>query len=393
MTKLNYIDLFAGCGGLSLGFYQAGLAGVFAIEKDKMAFETLKTNLINKVNHFNWPEWLPIKEHDINSVIKEYENKLKSLNGKIDIVGGGPPCQGFSFAGRRQENDIRNRLVDSYLKFIELVRPKAVFLENVRGFTVGFKNGNGRGEAKSEYVERRLKLLGYNISSRLIDFSDFGIPQRRIRFVLAGFLDKDPENFFDLLYGKKEDFIKSKGIKDLNTAWDAISDLEYKKIRHEMSAFEYGTYSKAKSAYQRLMRKGNEVACPDSHRFARHSEKVVRNFKYMLNHSDRNKPVDMNIRNMLGLKKRSIVPLAASVPCPTLTTLPDDYIHYSEPRILTVRECARIQSFPDWFKFSGKYTTGGKLRKFEVPRYSQVGNAIPPLFMEQAGIVMEGMLN
>jgi DNA (cytosine-5)-methyltransferase 1 len=73
--------------------------------------------------------------------------------------------------------------------------------------------------------------------------------------------------------------------------------------------------------------------------------------------------------------------------------LPDDYIHYSEPRILTVREYARIQSFPDWFKIKGKYTTGGKMRTKEVPRYSQIGNAIPPLFAEQAGLVIKEMLS
>ena len=77
---------------------------------------------------------------------------------------------------------------------------------------------------------------------------------------------------------------------------------------------------------------------------------------------------------------------------PTLTTHPDDYVHYCEPRILTVREYARIQTFPDWFEFKGKYTTGGKLRKVEVPRYTQIGNAIPPLFGELAGMVIKEML-
>jgi DNA (cytosine-5)-methyltransferase 1 len=89
------------------------------------------------------------------------------------------------------------------------------------------------------------------------------------------------------------------------------------------------------------------------------------------------------------LKKRSITPLAGDDVCPTITSLPDDYIHYSEPRIMTVREYARIQSFPDNFEFKGKYTSGGKRRKMEVPRYTQIGNAIPPLFAEQAGLVLK----
>ena len=92
------------------------------------------------------------------------------------------------------------------------------------------------------------------------------------------------------------------------------------------------------------------------------------------------------------MKKSSTKHLAESEPTPTLTTLPDDYIHYSEPRILTVREYARIQSFSDDYIFLGKYTTGGKRRTSEVPRYSQIGNAIPPLFGELAGIALQEML-
>ena len=92
------------------------------------------------------------------------------------------------------------------------------------------------------------------------------------------------------------------------------------------------------------------------------------------------------------MKKSCIIPLDGDEKSPTLTTLPDDYIHYCDARILTVREYARIQSFDDWFEFRGKYTTGGLMRKKEVPRYSQIGNAIPPLFMEQSGAVLRVMV-
>ena len=112
------IDLFAGCGGLSLGLYQAGWEGLFAIEKNAFAFETLKYNLIDNKKHFNWPDWLPQTEHDINEVLKKYPKQLKSLRGKVDLVAGGPPCQGFSMAGKRVEEDVRNQLVFSYIKFI-----------------------------------------------------------------------------------------------------------------------------------------------------------------------------------------------------------------------------------------------------------------------------------
>jgi DNA (cytosine-5)-methyltransferase 1 len=92
-----------------------------------------------------------------------------------------------------------------------------------------------------------------------------------------------------------------------------------------------------------------------------------------------------------GIKKHSVVPLHPHRPSHTLTTLPDDFIHYSEPRILTVRECARLQSFPDWYAFKGKYTTGGHRRKRECPRYTQVGNAVPPLVAELLGNIVHGI--
>ena len=98
-------------------------------------------------------------------------------------------------------------------------------------------------------------------------------------------------------------------------------------------------------------------------------------------------------RARFQLKKSSTKILEANKPTPTITTLPDDYIHYCEPRIMTVREYARIQSFPDTYQFKGKYTTGGKRRTQEVPRYSQIGNAIPPLFGEQAGLVLKQLIN
>jgi DNA (cytosine-5)-methyltransferase 1 len=141
------------------------------------------------------------------------------------------------------------------------------------------------------------------------------------------------------------------------------------------------------------MRNGSKKSKPDSHRFSNHDKKIITRFAYILNNCKRNLSICKKVREKFKLKKRCITPLAENKACPTLTTLPDDYIHYNEPRILTVREYARIQSFDDWFEFRGNYTTGGKLRIKDVPRYSQVGNAIPPLFGEQSGRVFKEMLS
>ena len=130
----------------------------------------------------------------------------------------------------------------------------------------------------------------------------------------------------------------------------------------------------------------------DSHRFPNHRNETVVKFRYIINNLPKGRNIVKDIKFKYRTKKSYVVLLDQDQPSPTLTSLPDDYIHYSEPRILTVREYARIQTFPDWFEFKGKYTTGNTLRRKEVPRYTQVGNAIPPLFAEQCGLVLKQML-
>ena len=174
MGKYKYIDLFAGCGGLSLGLYNSNhWHGVFAVEKSEDAFLTLKHNLIDNKSHFSWPEWLTKEHHDINELLEKHSRELEQLQGEIDLVVGGPPCQGFSLAGRRIEDDTRNTLVLSYLKMIELVKPKAILFENVKGFGLGFvQKGNGttnskkRSKPMSEIVLEKMHNLGYYATSR-----------------------------------------------------------------------------------------------------------------------------------------------------------------------------------------------------------------------------------
>lgn len=406
--KKTYIDLFAGCGGLSLGLYNSGLwKGQFAIEKSPDAFETLHYNLIEKKSHFEWPNWLPKQNHDINEVIKNHKDNLKLLRGKIDLVAGGPPCQGFSTAGRRIEGDSRNELIKSYIKFIRLVQPKVIFFENVKGFTQKFDKNKIKGKIYSEYVTNALEydspngdFQGYKVEGKLIDFSEFGVPQKRTRFILVG-IRKDIANqiksngFFEQIQKQKETFLIKKGIGLTNSLEDAISDLL--KINEVVSpdtkSFTAGLYNPIQSNYQKLLRDKVDSNIPDSHRFAKHSEDTLRKFEFILQNAEKNKTLSNELKERFNLKKRTVIPLSGQTPTPTITTLPDDYIHYCEPRIFTVREYARIQSFNDWYEFKGKYTTGGKRRTQEVPRYSQIGNAIPPLFGEQAGLILNSVLN
>ena len=401
--QLTYIDLFAGCGGLSLGLHQAGWKGVFAIEKSPDAFKTLKHNLIYKKHHFMWPEWLPQSNLDINSVLENYQGQLKSLQGKIDMVAGGPPCQGFSTAGRRKEDDVRNGLIKSYLRFIMLVRPNVIFFENVKGFTLKFEKNKSKGIAYSQYVLRALKFMGYEVEGKMVDFSKYGIPQKRTRFILVGVKKEiavkekvNVEDFFKLITRNKKAFLAEKDLPQNPNLGSAISDLLKKNglaNTPDRKNFFSGLYSKPKSKYQKYLRSDTNDIIPNSHSFPKHGKDIEKRFKYFLQSQVANKNINEKARKKFEISKHTIIPLCANNKTPTITTLPDDYIHYCEPRILTVREYARIQSFPDWFEFQGKYTTGGKQRTKEVPRYTQIGNAIPPLFGEQAGAVLNKMIN
>ncbi|GMO32501.1 MAG: DNA cytosine methyltransferase [Termitinemataceae bacterium] len=398
--KKNYIDLFAGCGGLSLGLHLAGWQGLFAVEKSPFAFETLKYNLIDNKHHFDWPEWLECRQHDIYEVLKNHKSQLLSLRGKIDLVAGGPPCQGFSTAGKRIENDVRNKLVYSYVEFINLVRPHLILFENVKGFTYAFppKNKDDTPIPYSKIVIEKLHKMGYDIKSQIIDLYDYGVPQIRKRFILVGSLNNNASEFIKKINARKLDFLHNKGLLEKANVADAISDLLQSagiKQCPDRKGFYAGVYAESKSNYQKTMREGyaRKNNIPDSHSFAHHNETTQKLFSTLLSeYPFRNKKIANNERKQWNIKKRGITILDANAPCPTLTTHPDDYIHYSEPRILTVREYARIQSFPDWYEIKKKYTTGGMLRKKEVPRYTQIGNAIPPLFAEQAGLALKDML-
>ncbi len=136
----------------------------------------------------------------------------------------------------------------------------------------------------------------------------------------------------------------------------------------------------------------SKQAIPDSHRFAKQRKETINLFVDLMKVSPEAIRITPKMELVNGLKKRGITPLKADCVCPTITSIPDDFIHYSEPRIMTVRESARIQSFPDDYIFLGRYTTGGTRRKDEVPRYTQVANAVPPLFAEQVGIALKGMI-
>lgn len=389
--KPTYIDLFAGCGGLSYGLGEAGWQGLFAVEKSPMAFATFEHNLLGKESHFKWPKWLPKKALDIEELLDAHSDKLRKLRGKVDLVAGGPPCQGFSMAGKRQEDDARNSLINYYLKIVDIVQPKVVFFENVSGIARRFKGPDGKmGMKHSDRIAKHLCKLGYELpEQRILNFAEYGLPQSRRRFIMVAVRKGDASLFFDELERRKEPFLREKGLSLTMGTEAALSDLLRSHGEGDCpdgGSFQSGRYGKARNGFQRLMREGKKKgAIVDSHRFPRHFPKTIEVFENLLKFAPTNVGLRGEKAKALGVKKRNVTLLDSAEPSPTILSIPDDYVHYSEPRIMTVRECARLQTFPDNFEFVGKYTTGGKLRRVEVPRYTQVGNAIPPMFAELVG--------
>ncbi|MGJ0511178.1 DNA cytosine methyltransferase [Methylocystis sp.] len=389
---LIFVDAFAGCGGLSLGLMNAGLQGLFAIEQDPFAFSTLRTNLIGnkKTPTFEWPAWLPKEAISVETLISGYESELRGLRGTVDVLAGGPPCQGFSTAGRRRSNDPRNRLFKSYVELVGLIEPKIVLMENVRGFIVNF----GGDSSINNYAQELRGLLEkrYSVHERLLNLSQFGVPQQRTRYFLIAlhpdFGDADP---FKLVEEQLPGFLRRLNLQVPVSSWAAISDLEAEvggtRLSRDTTGFLEIRPASKRTAYQRLM--GPENPNMSDLRLARHAPEIQKRFRKIIStcHAEGrlNTTISTEMRDRYGLKKQALRVLDPDRPAPTITSMPDDLLHYKEARTLTVRENARLQSFPDWFAFQGKYTTGGERRRREVPRFTQVANAVPPLAARAIG--------
>lgn len=407
---MRFIDVFAGCGGLSLGLLKAGCHGVAAIEKNPMAFETLRHNLIDGQRYqFDWPAWLPKEAMSCEQFLTDYREQLPTLAGTIDLMVGGPPCQGFSLAGRRNPADPRNKMAEQYLELVKLVRPKFIVIENVSGFNSKFNESKRDDftddkyfkQSYAQYISEELERIGYSVSRGKLNCGNFGVPQNRHRYFIVCMRQGVHENLFERLALYGGDFKRAKNLNPEKSVsvQEAISDLETKNKKLKVSTdspakgFREIEYKEPDiiSPYLRLMRDGH-IGAPNSLRLPNHKADTIVQFIKIRQASEPGKSLSKVARDSLGLKKHAITVLAKNLPSPTITTLPDDIIHYSEPRILTARETARIQSFPDWFEFTGKYTTGGIARKLDCPRYTQIGNAVPPLLAEAIGLMLMGFI-
>jgi DNA (cytosine-5)-methyltransferase 1 len=404
---LKFVDVFAGCGGLSLGLERAGWECMVAIEKDQHAFQTYRENLLDNKPHGlrSWPSDVAVKPWDISCFRHECASFLENARGKVDLLAGGPPCQGFSHAGRRQVGDPRNSLFLDYLSLVADLKPKAVLIENVKGFTADFGGGlPGAGRNFAAELRERLEV-DYRIADTVLMASDFGVPQARARFFLVG-VRRDlgasvgVSAFFEQLHARAPAFLASRGLTPGTSARDALSDLEVdiagKVPCPETSGYLAIAYKGPRSRYQSAMN-AEHASAPSDTRLARHAPEIVARFADIIRNCAEdgrlNRSISKELRDRHGLRKMALRVLDPLSPAPTITSMPDDLLHYREPRTLTVRENARLQSFPDWFQFKGKFTTGGLARRREIPRFTQVANAVPPLLAEQIGACLAGLLH
>ncbi|PAF55085.1 DNA cytosine methyltransferase [Mycoplasmopsis agassizii] len=335
MSDYKIIDLFSGAGGFSLGFENAGFESILAIDKWNDAIETYNFNRNKKVG----------TTRDIFDFTNE---EIFNLNSKGEVVGiiGGPPCQGFSMVGTRDEKDERNTLYLQFVRFVEIIKPKFFILENVKGLLTMSK-----GFFKKDIVERFSKL-GYNVNYKILKASNYGVPQSRDRVFFIGLLSASfADKFFD--------FDKIIKMKEVSTK-DALSDLPDLDNNED-----HTTYArKPENQFQKEMRKNSKKIFNNV--VTNHTKQTIDIIKQVPDGGNIMclDPKYYSVRNYKSAFKR----MNSSLPSSTIDCGHRNYFHYSQNRVPTARESARLQSFPDRYIFTGNKSS----------QYTQVGNAVPP---------------
>ena len=401
IPKYTFIDLFAGCGGLSLGLERAGFTPLLVNELNP---DALSTYLLNRRDEFPW-----LCDNNVSNVkdLVLDENLLDRFHasirrdlgvdiykGELDLICGGPPCQGFSGLGIRRSYSVeKKQLPSNYLYqdmafLINKIRPKIFLFENVRGLLSSRWTDNGeKGEIFRDVLKTFRDIGAYHVRYKLVHAKDYGVPQNRPRILIVG-LRKD---VFPEPSTKSDDAVLAgflpKPIGGYPTIEELLSDLvDTRYVRGTVTE----TYPRApQNSVQRQLRTkrdGTVFAAGDAvseMEYSNHSDYIVEKFTEMIRNGG-------EIPERFRTKKfaQKVLPRTWGKDGPTITacSAPDDYVHFCQPRSLTVREWARLQTFPDWYVFAGKRTTGGLRRAGnpreglfdrELPKYTQIGNAVP----------------
>ncbi len=356
------IDLFAGAGGITEGFRKAGYTCVCANDFDEEAKHTFT---------FNHP-LIPYLLKDIREVTSaELLLKAGCNADEIDVMTGGPPCQGFSLAGQRLSDDSRNVLFREYIRIAKDIQPKVIFFENVYGI-MNMQNGRVLNAILAKFGE-----IGYQCKYALINAADYGVPQARPRFVLIGVRGSDKKiTFPETTHGKVIDDgqieLFEKEILPYVTVEEALSNLP--QIDQGEGEEEIKVIPSWKNTFQKE-RVGERIpGIIFNHRATKHSKAIQERYA-MIPQGRNNSVLPPEIRT----KKQNAYKLDVKLPSRTVTcNFRTDLIHPIMNRGLTVREAARLQSFDDDYCFFGNLTRKAKW----LTQDDQVGNAVPPLLAQ-----------
>ena len=399
MRKKYFVDLFAGCGGLSRGLENAGFVPAYVNEINNDALNTYLTNrdkinpLLRKKHHSNDIKQLVSKRGALLRLVNDLDSDYGVSKGELDLVTGGPPCQGFSIIGHRRSFQIsKNQLPYNYLykdmvKAIKHLNPKIFLFENVGGLLSSRWDNDGTNGEVWEDVRSSFGRLNYNIRHTIIHARQYGVPQNRPRVIMVGIRA-------DIKFDKNATTVADGLLPDPTDSYphpkELLDDLVDPEYLGKKSTDMYLTAPKTKiqRKLRNGLRKGDSLA---EHDYANHAPSIIKKFTYMIKHGGK-------IQKKYQDKKfyQKVIPETWNSTGPNLTIAsnPTDYVHYSQPRILTVRECARFQMFPDTYKFTGKRHTGGRRRAGDpdkgiwardVPKYTQIGNAVPVSMAEKIG--------
>ena len=399
MRQKYFVDLFAGCGGLSLGLEQNNFKPIYVSEVNHDAMETYLVNrddvnpLLREKYHDTDIRQLTHKKDKLKSLIKGFSEDYNISEGELDLIVGGPPCQGFSIIGHRRSFDVQkkelpyNYLYKDMVKTIKHLNPKCFIFENVGGILSGKWSKDGQNGEIWKDVKKRFESLDYTIHWQLVHAKMYGVPQNRPRVIMIGLRndisydedDTSPAN--GLLPKYTYDWINPK---------ELLSDLVDPNYldKEATDIYLHRPRTKIQKKLRGRLKKGDVLTDQE---YSNHSKDMVKKFSYMLKN-------DGKIPKKYQTKKfyQKVIPEKwdDNGPNITLASNPVDYIHYLQPRTLTVREYARFQMFPDWYIFTGNRHTGGRRRagdpdkgiwERDVPKYTQIGNAVPVKLAETIG--------
>jgi DNA (cytosine-5)-methyltransferase 1 len=370
-NQLVGMELFAGAGGLMLGMEAAGFKTLVANEVHPDPSKTLRRN---------FPD-VPVVTGSIRDLTSADLFEAAGLNGtrpEVDLVAGGPPCQGFSTAGLKDPVDPRNTLIGDFVRIVEEVQPRFFLLENVTGLRTLH---DGR---LFENVLTELNRLGYTFHHRVLHAADFGVPQMRQRLFVLGARDEAPPEFPEPTHRPQGDVtLLTEDLPTYVTCGDALGDMPV--VEPGKICVRY--WGPPHTGYQERMREGSDRLY--NHQASRHKPETMAYYALVPPGGTwLDIPIELRKRKQ-GIQRWPLDGIAR-----TVTSEPTDFLHPLSDRIPTIRELARIQSFPDRFEFLGQRTTGNRMRRLGYCAQSQqVGNAVPPLLAEAVGGAIREAVN